>query len=83
LLDAAEGPCEGKGSDEQTLFRGLLGNLDAGDVLLGDDMGRSDVVAEVVLAGIPLEEAVQLDVAAGEAGSIIGACQRPHDDLSH
>jgi hypothetical protein len=36
LLDAAEGPCEGKGSDEQTLFRGLLGNLAAGDVLLGD-----------------------------------------------
>jgi hypothetical protein len=36
LLDAAEGPCEGKGSDEQTLFRGLLGNLVAGDVLLGD-----------------------------------------------
>ena len=36
LLDAAEGPCEGKGSDEQTLFRGLLDNLQAGDVLLGD-----------------------------------------------
>jgi hypothetical protein len=36
LLDAAEGPCKGKGSDEQTLFRGLLGNLEAGDVLLGD-----------------------------------------------
>ena len=31
LLDAAEGPCKGKGSDEQTLFRGLLGNLEAGD----------------------------------------------------
>jgi hypothetical protein len=36
LLDAAEGPCEGKGSDEQALFRGLLDNLAAGDVLLGD-----------------------------------------------
>jgi hypothetical protein len=36
LLDAAEGPCKGKGSDEQTLFRGLLGNLREGDVLLGD-----------------------------------------------
>ena len=36
LLDAAEGPCQGKGSDEQTLFRSLLGNLKAGDVLLGD-----------------------------------------------
>ena len=36
LLDAAEGPCQGKGSDEQTLFRGLLDNLAEGDVLLGD-----------------------------------------------
>jgi hypothetical protein len=36
LLDAASGPCRGKGSDEQTLFRGLLGNLEPGDVLLGD-----------------------------------------------
>jgi len=36
LLDAAEGPCKGKGSDEQSLFRSLLGNLRAGDVLLGD-----------------------------------------------
>jgi hypothetical protein len=36
LLDAAEGACKGKGGDEQTLFRGLLGNLEAGDVLLGD-----------------------------------------------
>jgi hypothetical protein len=36
LLDAAEGACKGKGGDEQTLFRGLLGNLQAGDVLLGD-----------------------------------------------
>lgn len=36
LLDAASGPCEGKGSDEQTLLRGLLGNVQAGDVLLGD-----------------------------------------------
>lgn len=36
LLDAAEGTCKGKGGDEQTLFRSLLGNLEAGDVLLGD-----------------------------------------------
>ena len=36
LLDAAEGACKGKGGNEQTLFRGLLGNLQAGDVLLGD-----------------------------------------------
>jgi hypothetical protein len=36
LLDAAEGPCAGKGSDEQTLFRGLLDHLGEGDILLGD-----------------------------------------------
>jgi hypothetical protein len=36
LLDAAEGPCKGKGGDEQTLLRSLLGNLESGDVLLGD-----------------------------------------------
>lgn len=36
LLDAAGGPCEGKGSDEQTLFRGLRDRLAEGDILLGD-----------------------------------------------
>ena len=35
-MDAASGPCKGKGSDEQTLFRGLLDALKPGDVLLGD-----------------------------------------------
>lgn len=36
LLDAATGPCEGKGSDEQTLLRGLLDRLAHGDILLAD-----------------------------------------------
>lgn len=36
LLDAAGGPCEGKGSDEQTLCRGLRDRLAEGDILLGD-----------------------------------------------
>jgi hypothetical protein len=36
LLNAASGPCAGKGSDEQTLFRWLLDTLQCGDVLLGD-----------------------------------------------
>jgi len=36
LLDAATGPCEGKGSDEQTLLRGMLDRLETGDILLGD-----------------------------------------------
>jgi hypothetical protein len=36
LLDAAMGPCEGKGSDEQSLLRELLDTLQSGDILLGD-----------------------------------------------
>ena len=36
VIDVAFGPCEGKGSSEQSLLRGLLDNLNKGDVLLGD-----------------------------------------------
>ena len=36
LLDAAIGPCEGKGSDEQSLLREILDTLQSGDILLGD-----------------------------------------------
>jgi hypothetical protein len=36
LLDAATGPCEDKGSDEQALLRTLLETLQAADILLGD-----------------------------------------------
>ena len=36
LLDAAVGPCKGKGSDEQTLLRQVLDTLQADDILLGD-----------------------------------------------
>jgi len=36
VLNAATGPCEGKGSDEQTLLRGMLDTLEADDILLGD-----------------------------------------------
>jgi len=36
LLNAATAPCEGKGSDEQTLLRGMLDTLEPGDILLGD-----------------------------------------------
>ena len=36
LLDAAIGPCKGKGSDEQTLLRTLLGSLNENDILMGD-----------------------------------------------
>jgi hypothetical protein len=36
LLDAASAPCEGKGSDEQSLLRSLLDTLQRDDILLGD-----------------------------------------------
>jgi hypothetical protein len=36
VLDAAMGPCQGKGSDEQSLLRSMLKTLKSGDILLGD-----------------------------------------------
>jgi len=36
LLNAAMAPCQGKGSDEQSLLRSILGTLESGDLLLGD-----------------------------------------------
>jgi hypothetical protein len=36
VLDAAMGPCSGKGSDEQSLLRSLLDTLQTNDILLGD-----------------------------------------------
>jgi hypothetical protein len=36
VLNAALGPCQGKGSDEQSLLRSILNTLESGDVLLGD-----------------------------------------------
>jgi len=36
LLNAATGPCEGKGSDEQSLLRSMLDTLNDDDILLGD-----------------------------------------------
>jgi len=36
VLNAAMGPCKGKGSDEQSLLRSMLDTIESGDVLLGD-----------------------------------------------
>jgi hypothetical protein len=36
LIDAAMGACQGKGSDEQSLFRDLLDCLESGDILVAD-----------------------------------------------
>ena len=42
LLDAAIGPCVGKGSDEQTLLRSLLDTLLRGEILIGDAYYATD-----------------------------------------
>ncbi len=36
VLNSAMGPCQGKGSDEQSLLRSMLDTLESGDILLGD-----------------------------------------------
>jgi hypothetical protein len=36
ILNAAMGPCRGKGTSEQTLLRSLLDTFEAGDIVLGD-----------------------------------------------
>ena len=36
LLNLATGPCQGKGSDEQSLLRSMLETLETDDILLGD-----------------------------------------------
>lgn len=36
VLNAAMGPCRGKGGDEQTLLRSILDTLECADLLLGD-----------------------------------------------
>lgn len=36
VLNAAMGRCQGKGGDEQSLLRSILGTLERGDLLLGD-----------------------------------------------
>ena len=41
LLDAATSPYHGKGNDEQTLLRGLLDNLNTGEILVGDALFAS------------------------------------------
>ena len=53
LLDAAVGPCKGKGGDEQSLLRDLLDNLQADDILLGDSFYPSYFLLwELVRGGV-------------------------------
>lgn len=53
LLDAATCPYHGKGHDEQTLLRGLLNNLNAGEILVGDALFASYfLLAELGRRGI-------------------------------
>ena len=53
LLDAASGPCEGKGSDEQSLLRCMLDTLKSDDILLGDAYYATYfLLCELVLRGV-------------------------------
>ena len=53
LLDAASGPCQGKGSGEQTLLRSMLGTLERGQVLLGDALfGTYFLLCELIERGV-------------------------------
>jgi hypothetical protein len=53
LLDAATGPCEGKGGDEQALLRACLDSLTRGDILLGDAYYATYfLLCELVNAGV-------------------------------
>jgi hypothetical protein len=53
LLNAATGPCQGKGGDEQTLLRDMLDSLNGGDILLGDAIYATYfLLCELVRSGI-------------------------------
>ena len=64
-------------------FRQLLrDHLPAGDsdktydpVPLNGDIGRTNVVSKLILAGVALEEAIEVDIPAAESGSIIPGFQ--------
>ena len=51
VLDAAIGPCEGKGGDEQTLLRKCLDSLQNGDILIGDAFYATYFLLCALLAG--------------------------------
>ena len=53
LLDAASGPCKGKGGDEQELLRSILDSLDSGDILLGDAYYATDfLLCDLIQGGV-------------------------------
>ena len=63
ILDAALGPCKGKGSSEHALFRQLLDSLEPGDVVLADRYYASYwLIASLLAMGV--------DVVFGQNGAI-------------
>ena len=66
-------------------FRQLFCNhLSAGDsdksgdmVVLDGDIGRSNMVSKLVLTGIALKEAVEVDISATESGTIVQGFKSP------
>lgn len=53
ILNAAMSPLKGKGSDEQTLLREVLGTFKQGDIVMGDALfGTYFLLAEMIRRGI-------------------------------
>jgi hypothetical protein len=50
-------------------------------VPLDGDIRRSNVVPELILTGIALKEAVEVDISATEFGSIVPGFQSPDSNL--
>jgi len=51
LADASVGPCEGKGSDEQSLLREILDSVQSDDVLVGDALVATYFLLADLIAG--------------------------------
>ena len=50
-------------------------------VALDGDIGRSDVVSKLILTGIALKEAVEVDILATESGSVVPGFQSPYTNF--
>ncbi len=96
-LESAVHGQSGKSQDRQGVigeastqaFRQLLrdqlpaeyGNETYDLVPLDSDIGRSDMVSELILASVALEEAIEIDVATAKVGSVVPQRQSPDVNL--
>ena len=72
-------------SSAQVLGQLLRNHLPAGDghkpgnvVALDGDIGRADVVSKLILAGVALEEAIEVDISTAKLGSNVPGFQPPN-----